>query len=176
MTEQQPNGPVPDDNRTSDQPSLDDRLGALSDDDRKAVRDYLAGLRDQAARYRRRVGELEPKASAFDEQVEAAKTAEQKAADRLARLEKERDEAKATLLRYDVAASFPGLQASDAAFLTGATRPELEASAERLIARIQAAGQPPAARQPVPDPGQGRDTANGGADPETWLRQALRHR
>lgn len=180
MTEQQTNGQAPDANQTPEQPparrSLDDLIGPLDEASRKALRDYIAGLNDQAARYRTKVRELEPKAAQHDQAQEAAKSEQQKAAEALSRIERERDDAKASLLRYDVAASFPGLQASDAAFLTGSSREELEASAHRLLARIQAAGQRPAPMPPAPDRGQGREGANGNMDPESWIRGALRHR
>lgn len=182
MTEQQPEGRTPDDNRTADQsqtqqrPSIDDLIAPLDEAARQAIRDLIAARNDQTSRYRRRIAELEPKAAQYDAATEAAKSEQQKAAEREARFQRERDEAKASLLRFEVAASFPGLQASDAAFLTGSNRDELEASAQRLIARIQAAGDATTApHMPAPDKGQGRDS-NGQADPESWLRGALRHR
>jgi chromosome segregation ATPase len=167
----------PDDNRTVEQssshPTLDQLLAPLDDTARKALSDHLASRDSQIKRYRTRVAELEPKASQFDEASEAAKSEAQRAAERQTRLERERDEAKAALLRYDVAATVPGLQASDAAFLTGGTREELEASAQRLLSRIQAAGQPPAPQPPAPDKAQGRDQQGGAPDAEAWLRGAL---
>lgn len=158
---------------------FDDLIADLPEATRKALRDENARLHGIIRSSRSRVAELTPKAVEFDKLQEAQKSEQQKAAEAIARLEGERDSARTALLRFEVLAKFPGLQAGDAAFLTGATREELEASAERLLARIQAAQapeQPPAPHRGQPDPGQGRNGQGAPVDGNAWLRGQLRHR
>ena len=181
MPDQPPTGETPNDNPTSEQSptsprlNLDDLLAAMDEDSRKALRDHLSARNDQIARYRRRLSEVEPKAAKYDKAEEAAKSEAQKAAEAMARAERERDEAKAHLLRYEVIAAYPGLQAGDAEFLTGTTREELEASAAKLLTRFQASTPTPVPGQhPAPDPGQGRNGQGAPVDPEAWLRGALK--
>lgn len=59
--------------------SLADLLAGLDDTAKAAVLGEVDKARNEAAGYRRRVRELEPKAKAHDEVLEAQKTAEQKA-------------------------------------------------------------------------------------------------
>ena len=75
MTEQ-PEGRTPDDNRTDQprRPSFDELIAPLDEEARKALREHLAATREQAAKYRRRLSEVEPKAAKFDEATEAAKS------------------------------------------------------------------------------------------------------
>jgi hypothetical protein len=179
MSDQTPDGPRPDDKSKgqSHRPSIDDLIAGLPEESRKALHDEREARMSQIERYRRTISDLQPKAQRLDELEDSVKTEVQRATDLATRAAKERDDAKASLLRYEVAAGFPGLQASDAAFLTGTTREELENSAERLLARIQAAGeQRPGPQVMQPDKGQGRNGQQAEIDPDAWLRGALKQR
>lgn len=172
------------DNQTAEQPrgaSTVESLIASLGDDGKALRDHIASLHGQIRSAKSKLTELAPKASEYDKLQESQKSEQQKAADALAKLTAERDAARTELLRYEVLAKFPGLQAGDAAFLTGATAEELEASAQRLLARIQAVApaegeQEQQPRRGQPDFGQARNGQGAPADGNAWLRGALKHR
>jgi hypothetical protein len=89
--------------------------------------------------------DIKTKAAEFDKAQEASKTELQKAADRAARAEKERDDLKVASLRASVALD-KGLTASQAKRLVGATKEELEADADELLADLGSTkgGQKPA--------------------------------
>ena len=88
----------------------------------------------QSERNRRK--ELEPLAAKAREADEAAKTQAQKDADRMAVAERERDEARAELLRHRVAAA-KGLPPDLAARLRGATEEELAKDADELLKLVK---------------------------------------
>jgi hypothetical protein len=88
---------------------------------------------------------------------EANKTEAQKAADRLAAAEKEAAEAKATVLRRDIALEF-SLTKDDAALLDKITD---EDAMRALAARLKPSDEPAGARAPKPDPNQGRSGSGG---------------
>ena len=96
---------------------------------------------------RARLKELEPLAAKAREADEAAKTQAQKDADRMAIAERERDEARAELLRHRVAAA-KGLPPDLAARLRGATEEELAKDADELLKLVKPPQNPP---RPVAD-------------------------
>lgn len=137
-----PAEPGLDDNPPADPPKPDDQLG---DPGKKA----LAAERDRAKKAEKEAAELRAKVKEFEDRD---KSESEKAAERLAKAETAAAEASAKLLRLEVA-SEKGLTPAQAKRLQGATREELEADADELLASFPAAtGQPKA---PVPDPSQG---------------------
>ncbi|MDO4243796.1 MAG: hypothetical protein Q4C85_08595 [Actinomyces sp.] len=88
---------------------------------------------DRLARERAKYGdykELKKKAAAFDEAAEASKSAEERAADRLAQAEARAAQAEAAAMRAEVAAT----KGVPVAFLTGSTREEADKAADALLA------------------------------------------
>lgn len=126
----------------------------------RIVSQRIARERNRFADY----DDLKAKAAKFDEVQEASKTAEQKAAERLAALEKENADLKASQLRSDVAVE-KGLPAKLAKFLQGSTREELEASAAELLELNKPAG--PVIR------GQERSPGKVGEDPLREFTRSL---
>lgn len=88
----------------------------------------------------------------LDEIEAASKTEAEKSAERLAAETSRADAAEANLLRFQVAAD-KGIPAKAIKLLTGASREEIEASADEVLELIGEAGKP---RTPKPDPNQGR--------------------
>jgi hypothetical protein len=109
------------------------------------LRAELAKTRREAAGYRTKVRELEPKAKKLDELTEAEKSEVQKALDRAAAAEKRATDLEAAQLRTTVATA-KKLPASLAARLQGTTKEELEADADALLADLKGTGaeKPPA--------------------------------
>jgi hypothetical protein len=100
---------------------------------------------------------LKEKARRLDEIEEANKSEAQKVAERLAAAEKDAAEARATVLRRDVAIEFK-LDKDDAALLDKITD---EDAMRSLAARLKPSDEPHGARAPKPDPNQGRSGAGG---------------
>ena len=104
-----------------------------------------AGLKALQAE-RARAAKAEADLKALQKQIEdSQKSADQKAAEALAAAQTQANEAAAKALRYEVAAE-KGLDLALAARLTGSTREELEADADKLMALIPKAPEtsPPA--------------------------------
>lgn len=98
---------------------------------------------------------LKARASKLDEIEDAQKSEAEKAAERIALLEKEASTARAEALRFKVASKH-GISDEDAdLFLTGSDEETLTKQAERLAARYEDAGKP---RPPKPDRNQGRQS------------------
>lgn len=95
----------------------------------------------EARKHEQRAKENAAKAKQFDELLESQKTEAQKLADRAAAAEKERDEARLEAVKFEVAQS-KGLTAGQTKRLVGATREELEADAEQLLADLKQANRP----------------------------------
>lgn len=89
----------------------------------------------EAAKYRTRAKELEPKASEYDKLAEAQKTEQQKAAEARQAAEARATEAETRLLRYQVAAA-KNLPADLVQFLTGSSQEDIEKQADALVARL----------------------------------------
>lgn len=117
----------------------------------------------EARKWEARAKENTEAAKRLSEIEEANKTEAQKAAERLTALERENEALKTSSLRAEVAAA----KGVPLALLTGASREELEAQAEALIAYR---GE----KKPAVDPALGREAApsgnNGTGD---WLRDQI---
>lgn len=101
------------------------------DDLNRIIADRVSRERNKFADYK----DLKAKAAKLDEIEEANKSELQKATDRIAATERERDEATATALRLRVAAK-NGISDEDAdLFLTGTDEATLAKQAERLTQR-----------------------------------------
>ena len=124
------------------------------------ARESITKANREAAGYRTQLRELEPLAQKAREADEATKSEVQKAADRAAAAEKKAEEAEARALRLEVAAS-KGLNAKQAARLVGATREELEADADELLADFTPGGGGEAA------PSRPTERLTGGGRPST---------
>ena len=120
-------------------------------------------LRSEAASNRKAAQEAQAKVAEY----ESANQSElEKLSGRLAATEKQRDEARASLLRFEVAAEkqVPG----DALeLLTGTTREELEAKADKLLELVKSRTETEKApdfdggvREPAPDPKAPEDAHN----------------
>jgi hypothetical protein len=112
-------------------------------------------IADRIARERAKFGDyndLKSKAAKFDEIDAQNKSEVEKATERAAAVERERDDATARLNRLEVALD-KGLTPSQAKRLVGSTREELEADADELLKDLGDSGKP---RSPKPDPNQGR--------------------
>lgn len=97
--------------------------------------EYVQKLRAEAAKYRTEAKANADAAKRLAEIEESQKTEAQKAADRLAAAEREREEARAEALRWKVAAKH-GIDDEDAAlFLTASDEETLTKQATRLAAR-----------------------------------------
>lgn len=132
----------------------------------------------EARKWETRAKENSAAAKKLAEIEEAKKTEEQKATEARAAVEKERDEARAEVLRMRVAAA-KGLPAELAARLRGATEDELAKDADELLKLVKPPTQP---NRPVPDlrsgalPGGDRQPANPGSAMDDQIRAALKSR
>ncbi len=120
--------------------------------------DYVDKLRKEAAKYRTEAKANAEAAKRLAEIEESQKSEVEKAAERIATAEAERDAARVEMLRFRVAAKY-GISDDDAdLFLTGTDEDSLINQAERLAARNAEATSP---RAPKPDANQGRSGAGG---------------
>lgn len=108
--------------------------------------------REQAKKQEKRAKENATAAQRLAELEDAQKTAEQKAADKLAELTAKEVALAAKEARADVSAS-TGIPAAILAGPDDSTPEAIQAYAELLSAHMEAAGKP---RAPKPDPNQGR--------------------
>jgi hypothetical protein len=106
------------------------------------ARDSLSKANAEAAKYRTRVRELEPKASEYDKLAEAQKTEQQKAAEARQAAETRAVQAEQEATRLRVALT-KGLPADLATRLVGGTEDELAADADRLLELVKVAPQTP---------------------------------
>lgn len=96
----------------------------------KIIGERLARERNKYADY----DELKTKAAQYDEQVEASKTAEEKTAEQIAKLQAENEQLKTAQLRTQVAAE----KNVPVELLYGTTREELEEQASQLLTWVDA--------------------------------------
>lgn len=129
-----------------------------------AAREAMAKLNAENASWRTRLREAEPYVAKAKELEEAQKTAEQRATEAQAAAEQRATEAESKLLRLDVAAE-KGLTPAQAKRLVGATREELEADADDILATFPALAGKAEPKTPKPDPSQGArpDSDKGGS-------------
>lgn len=133
------------------------QVGAEQPDAKTFDADYVEKLRREAAKYRTEAKANADAAKRVAELEEASKTEAQKLAERAEKAERELASIQAASLRSEIALE-KGLSASQARRLIGATREELEADADQLLADLGDAAKP---RSPRPDPNQGRSPAGG---------------
>ena len=112
--------------------------------------------------------DLKAKAAKFDEIEQASRSDIEKASERAASAERERDDARGRLDRLEVALE-KGLTPSQAKRLVGSTREELEADADELLKDLGDSQKP---RSPRPDPNQGR-SGNGAASTAEQFAAAI---
>ena len=110
------------DDKTADKPDTPAPTGPTAADF-AAMKDALRIANKEAAESRTKLKELDDR----------DKSETEKLADRIASAERRADEAEAQLMRAEVIAS-KKLTASQAKYLAGATRKELEANADQLLA------------------------------------------
>lgn len=96
----------------------------------------------EARKWEQRAKDNSDAAARLKEIEDASKSAEQKATEEKAAAEKRAAEAEAKLLRYDVATA-KKVPADALEFLTGTTREEIEASADKVLKLIAASAAPP---------------------------------
>lgn len=144
---------------TQDPPETQD--DGLSDAGRDAIRKERRAARDAT----KRATELEARLKELEDRD---KTEAQRLTERAAELEREANAAKGELMRYQIAAD-KKLPADLVEFLTGDSREELEAKADKLLERFNAQQQPP--RVGGHDGGP-RGTTSAPADMNTLMRQA----
>lgn len=137
-------------------PQEGDEQQAAAEDAKTFDADYVAQLRKEAAKYRTEAKANAEAAKRLAEIEESQKSEAQKAADRAAALEAERDQAVIAGLRYKIAAQHRISDEDAELFLTGTDEETLQRQAERLAARDEDAGRP---RPPKPDQNQGRQSA-----------------
>ena len=126
---------------------------ATQDELNRIVAERVARERGKYADY----NDLKAKAAKFDEIDAQSKSEVEKATEKAAAIERERDQAQARLNRLEVALE-KGLSPSQAKRLVGDTREELEADADELLKDLGDSNKP---RSPKPDPNQGRSGAGG---------------
>jgi hypothetical protein len=124
-------------------------------------------ITERIARERSKFGDyndLKAKAAKFDEIEQASRSDVEKAAERAAAAERDRDDARGRLDRLEVALE-KGLTPSQAKRLVGSTREELEADADELLKDLGDASKP---RSPKPDPNQGRSGAGSASNADLF--------
>ena len=125
---------------------------APSADDNAALKAALKKANDEAAAFRHKLKELEDR----------DKSDSEKLTERVSAAEKRAAEAEARALRLEVA-SAKGLTPSQAKRLVGATREELEADADEILADF--APQRSGEHDPPPPGGRPKERLRGGGDP-----------
>lgn len=112
--------------------------------------DYVKKLRQEAAKYRTEAKANADAAKKLAEIEESKKSEADRAADALKAQTERAETAEAALLRYEVATD-KGVPPKAMRLLSGATREEIEASADDVLELIGDAGKP---RTPKPNPAQ----------------------
>ena len=121
---------------------------------------YVKQLRAEAAQHRKDAQEARARA----EELEARDQSEvEKLTTKVTKAERERDEARSALLRFEVAAE-KQIPAEAVELLTGNTREELEAKADRLLELVKKPDSTPdfdgGTREPAPEPKTPEQQAN----------------
>lgn len=137
---------------------------ATQDELNKIIADRISRERAKYGDYK----DLQAKAAKFDEIEQASRSDVEKASERAASAERERDDARGRLDRLEVALE-KGLTPSQAKRLVGGTREELEADADELLKDLGDSNKP---RSPRPDPNQGR-LGNGAASTAEQFAAAI---
>jgi hypothetical protein len=149
---------------TPEQEPLGDGGKKALDSERKARRDAEARLR-----------ELEPLAKAAADKAESEKTEVQKATEALAVERDARTKAEAALLRFEVAAD-KDVPTKLVRFLVGATKEEIEASADALLAELGNGDRPGVPAKPTERVVSGKPSSTlDSEDPMALIARARRH-
>lgn len=157
-----------DDNPTPEaKPKVDDWKAPANQEELNAlVESRLARERAKYADY----PELQKKAAEFDKSQDASKTEIERLTDRAAKAEAEAAKVRAEADRNAVALA-KGLTPSQAKRLVGATREELEADADELLADLAKSDKPQA--PPKPPGGSGAAKGAGDEDPNRELARQI---
>lgn len=131
----------------------------------------------ESRKWETRAKENKAKADQFDQLQESQKTEAQRQADALQQAQREAADAKSALLRYEVGAA-KGVPANLIGRLQGATREELEADADALLAAFPAGGATPTPTRPVTALSSGATSADSQqpADNNESLRRLFKAR
>lgn len=147
-TEQQP---------TTEQPQ-EGQESQAQDESKTFSAEYVEKLRKENAKYRTEAKNNSDAAKKLAEIEDANKSEIERAASRAETAERERDEARAEVMRLRVATKH-GISDEDAdLFLTGTDEETLTKQAQRLAKRAEDSGKP---RPPQPDRNQGRSSGGG---------------
>lgn len=149
-------------------PKDDPALGPAGE---KALEEWKRRAREAEGK----IKELEPLATKARESEEATKSEVQKAAEKLAAAERERDEATGMALRYEVAADV-GLPLKMAARLRGKNKEELEEDAKELLETLggNAGGGGTTTTRPRTNGNAGTEGAPPGGSMSDVLRAGLK--
>lgn len=157
-------------------PAADQGLG---DAGKKAIAEEREARREaerQRKEYEARIKELEPLAAKAKQLEDAKKSESEKLTEKLTAAEKRAIEAEQRLLRAEVAAA-KGLTTAQAKRLVGATKDELEADADELLASFGtptgSGGKSKSGRKPVEQlrPGAVPSDGSAPADMNEWMRR-----
>jgi hypothetical protein len=155
MTDEATETPAPETSEKPAEEPTSDEKPAQADTDWKA----------EARKWEERAKANKGAAERLAEIEDANKSEVQKAAERAAALEAERDQAKVESLRYKLAAKY-GLSDEDAELLlNGPDEETMQQQAARLAARDEEKGQP---RTPRPDANQGRSSPGNSSTAEQF--------
>jgi chromosome condensin MukBEF ATPase and DNA-binding subunit MukB len=143
-------------------PEADDTDGPF---DEKRAKEKIAKANSEAANLRKRLKELEPLADKAQKLEEASQSEVEKLQAKLTDAEKARDAATAKADRYEVALE-KGLNLTRAKRLVGATRDELVADADELLADLGPADGKDR-KDSKPPSGKPAEHLRGGGDPDT---------
>lgn len=157
---------APQDQQQAPSNRLEDLLSGLPDEQRAVVLEQVSKARNDAATYRTRLRELEPKASEYDKLLESQKTEQQRATDAQQAAERRAQDAEREASRLRVALA-KGLPPELATRLVGNTDDELTSDADRLLALVR-----PATEQAPSFDGGPRTPAPTGANMNTMIRRA----
>jgi hypothetical protein len=166
MSDDTTTDPTVDDPRTDspeepDQPDRGDASKGEEPFDQDRAMAKIRKANSEAAKLRERVKQLEPLAQKAQELEDASKTETEKLTERLTASERRAQDAELRALRLEVAAE-KGLTPAQARRLVGASKEELEADADDLLATF--APKPQSSTGKVPD--RPREKLRGGGDPD----------
>lgn len=147
----------------TDQPDTDNGKPEPEPFDEDRAKAKIAKANQEAKNLRARLKELEPLAAKAKELEDANKTEAEKLSERATAAEQRAQEAELRLMRLEVAAD-KGLTPAQAKRLVGATREEMEADADDLLATFGPKTDPPPKAPRVP--GKPTPRLRGGGDPD----------
>ena len=179
---QEPTAVVPAAPKPSEPKSLADLLAGLDDNARTAVLGEVTKARNEAANYRTKLRDLEPKAAEYDKVVESQKTAEQKAQEAAAAAQARVEALTQRAVKAEAKALASGFADPEdaAAFLdlSKYTTPDGDVDTESLrgdladlLSRKPHLGKLPASRVPAPNPAQGTSGAGPSGTPQITREQ-----